>query len=55
MSMEDPPPVDLEVLASNYSGAARIDRLMFVAEHGEQEALRLEAHRMAADLLKARP
>eukprot|EP00227_Mantoniella_beaufortii_P016540 CAMPEP_0197578268 /NCGR_PEP_ID=MMETSP1326-20131121/2559_1 /TAXON_ID=1155430 /ORGANISM="Genus nov. species nov., Strain RCC2288" /LENGTH=421 /DNA_ID=CAMNT_0043141437 /DNA_START=178 /DNA_END=1439 /DNA_ORIENTATION=- len=46
------PPLDLEVLAANYSPTAAIARLCFVADRAEAETLQLDALRMAADLLK---
>jgi|AntAceMinimDraft_5_1070358.scaffolds.fasta_scaffold26050_2 hypothetical protein len=47
------PPVDVEAIVASYSGNACIRRLLFVAERSDHEALRLDALRAAADILKA--
>ena len=49
---DSPPPVDLESIVSAYAPRAAVSRLLFVAEHSEDEALGLEALRSAHDLLK---
>ena len=46
------PPVDLEALTSNYSGNACLNRLLFIAEHAAQESLKLDALKVAANILK---
>ncbi|KAG2488255.1 hypothetical protein HYH03_013245, partial [Edaphochlamys debaryana] len=43
---------DLEAYIANYTGHARLDRLLFVAERSAGKPLELEALRMAHDDLK---
>ncbi|GLI71778.1 hypothetical protein VaNZ11_017122, partial [Volvox africanus] len=43
---------DLEAYISNYTGHAKIDRLLFIAERSAGKPLELEALRMAHDELK---
>ncbi|PRW44245.1 COP9 signalosome complex subunit 1 [Chlorella sorokiniana] len=43
---------DIEAYAANYSGHARIDRLLFAAEKSVGRPLELEALKLAADALK---
>ena len=45
-----PPP--LQAYAANYSGHAKIDRLLFVADRSVGQPLELEALKLAADALK---
>ena len=49
----DLPPVDLEALIANYGGGnACLHRLLFIAEQAESEALKLDALRHCATILK---
>jgi len=44
---------DIESYISNYSGNTKIHRLVFIAEHSNNQTVELEAYRMAIDAIKS--